>query len=585
MKLICQYEYGSPALLFPGTILMPMSALATMDDEQIRHCLRHECIHYRRGDQILNLLLSLLNAIYWFNPFIWLANRQIRRDMETACDSAAVKRMSASARHGYATLILGMFSQERHAQIVLSMAQESTRKMAERRIEGIYMKNKSKREARIIAVVLAVILLVCCFTTACQEGGPAESTDQAAATTALYTMVGAPKHWSLDTTALNGALNISADVDITLPKVSELPAATAVLSEFSQEDIENIIGVVLGKNLTFTETVTFTKESLEPIIEEIQQNLAKQEAGEVMSGVVYSEHDLDYYQRLYEDAPSESDLAVTDLAVETLSDAGNYLGVSVNTTVNGQAYAIRAGNTLSPDAVRVISISSGSCGAYFEGTYLDAPYGVTISMEEAAAQAKAIASQLTDELTLCYVAPTATTKKETERNWGWACVFMREINGCPTAYETTDVGTSMGNEIQNPVRYEKMVIVIDDKGVSSFTWENPMTITSIGNDNVAVLSYDEIASIALEQIASCWQYQIDGSVEDGGDPGATVVVTKVELGLMRVAKADGTGYDYIPVWNFFSEIEHTEAYIEKWGASRISLRRIASMRTEIPIRW
>ena len=33
-------------------------------------------------------LLSFLQAVFWFNPFIWLAFRQIRADMETACDSA-----------------------------------------------------------------------------------------------------------------------------------------------------------------------------------------------------------------------------------------------------------------------------------------------------------------------------------------------------------------------------------------------------------------------------------------------------------------------------------------------------------------
>jgi bla regulator protein BlaR1 len=93
IKLVCQYEYGSPALLFPRTILIPMDVLASMSDEQIKNCLRHECMHYKRFDHVMSLLLTLLNAVYWFNPFMWLASRVIRKDMETACDSAVVKRL------------------------------------------------------------------------------------------------------------------------------------------------------------------------------------------------------------------------------------------------------------------------------------------------------------------------------------------------------------------------------------------------------------------------------------------------------------------------------------------------------------
>jgi|AGTN01.3.fsa_nt_gi Antirepressor regulating drug resistance, predicted signal transduction N-terminal membrane component len=587
LRMVCQYEYGTPALLFPRTVLMPMDTLAAMDDGQVKNCLRHECMHYKRGDHAMSLVLSLLSAVYWFNPFVWLANHQIRKDMETACDSAVVRPMSPPARRDYATLVLGMFSRAKHTQIALSMAQESTKKMAERRIQGIFMRNKSKRGVRITAAVLAAVLLVCCFTTACQPTPEEEivigkgddlsgaivsasnEITQDTAGDALYALLGAPRHWNLQTTALGGKLNISADVDITLPGVSALPAATAVLRDFSQEEIESIVGTVLGDNLTFTETADYTKESLQQLIVEIQRNLAEQEAGGIMSeGVIYSESDLEYYQGLYDGAPSESELAKKDLTVETLTSYQSYRGVSVNTAMDGQAYAIRAGSALSPDVVRVITITTGTSAAYFGGTYLDAPYGVTLTKEEAAKQAQALASQLTDELTLCYIAPTAASKNETERNWGWACVFMREINGCPTAYESKDVGTDMEDETKNPVRYEKMVIVIDDQGLTGFTWENPMTVTSIDNENISVLSFDDIEQIALEQLANRFQYYVDE--RDGSDPGCTAVVTKVELGLMRVMKANSGEYYYIPVWNFFSNIAHTEAYIEKWGAKAVT---------------
>jgi hypothetical protein len=136
---------------------------------------------------------------------------------------------------------------------------------------------------------------------------------------------------------------------------------------------------------------------------------------------------------------------------------------------------------------------------------------------------------------------------------------MRAINGCPTAYATEDVGSSMESMEQNPVRYEKMVIVLDDQGVISFTWETPMNVTNIENENASVLSFDEISQRAVEQIAT--KYGEYGVVAEGN--GGTVNVSRVELGLMRVAKQDSADYYYLPVWNFFNTFEGN--YKEKPG--------------------
>ena len=74
---------------------------------------------------------------------------------------------------------------------------------------------------------------------------------------------------------------------------------------------------------------------------------------------------------------------------------------------------------------------------YF-GTVKLAPEGVSITQQRAEEQAKAIASQLTDELQLCYSAAVHGNDVN-DRKEGWACVFMRAINGFPTAFVSEDV--------------------------------------------------------------------------------------------------------------------------------------------------
>jgi hypothetical protein len=592
LRVCVQDGLKSPALTLSlkPRLLVPQSMLDSMSRQQTELGIRHELAHYKRGDHLMSLLLLMLRGVYWFNPFIWLAQKMILADMEAACDARATMGLEKQKRNLYVNTIIDLGS-DSYARYALGMSVGNSKKEMERRIRGMFKGRRSGRAAQLVTVLLVPLLLVTCFTTACQPTpeepvvvnkgqsldnyvaatpGITESDTaaQAADSDALYEKLGAPKHWTMETQEMDGKLNISADVDVELPAVDKLPAATAVLRAFSQEEINRIVETVLGSGLQFAEAVDFTKESLQAEILNIKQNLAEQEALKAAGkwpaeGTWYGEDSVKEYESRLAAAPAESELKPKDLSFETIDDYGQaYLGIRVRTTVDGQTYVIRAGDVVLPEAVHSIRIATN--GAYFDGTYLDAPYGVSLTKEDAATQAQAIAAKLTDELTLCYVVPTATSKIDTERNWGWACVFMREINGCPTAFATEDVGSSMESEEQKPIRYEKMVIVMDDLGMASFTWENPMTITSIDNADVAVKSFDEIAQAAVKQLAVFHKYAVQGDDGEYRDVGCTVHVTKAELGLMRVAKADSSEYYYIPVWNFYSDVEHSKEYQEKW---------------------
>jgi bla regulator protein BlaR1 len=157
----------TPALLIPHTILMPMENLVAMDETQVRFALRHELMHYKRRDHLVSVLLSVLQAVYWFNPFVWLAFRQMRLDMEVACDNAVVKTMSSREKSGYALLILSLFTRKT-CQRVLGLAQGNAKRVAEKRIRGIYMDEKSRPAVKAVSVIVTMLLLVGCFTTACQ---------------------------------------------------------------------------------------------------------------------------------------------------------------------------------------------------------------------------------------------------------------------------------------------------------------------------------------------------------------------------------------------------------------------------------
>jgi hypothetical protein len=79
---------GTWGILKPH-ILLPRSA-ETWSDLRIRVVLAHELAHARRRDWPVQVLAEAARAIYWFNPFFWLAARRLRAESEHASDDAVV---------------------------------------------------------------------------------------------------------------------------------------------------------------------------------------------------------------------------------------------------------------------------------------------------------------------------------------------------------------------------------------------------------------------------------------------------------------------------------------------------------------
>ncbi|MEN6471246.1 MAG: M56 family metallopeptidase [Clostridiaceae bacterium] len=163
--------FGGPVLLIPASMLETPSAL--------RFAFLHELTHHKRGDHLVNALLNLLRAVYWFHPAVHYAFSQMRADMEIACDHGVTRVLEPGEKKGYLTAILELFSYELHPQ--LGMAQFGTRYMARRRMKGAFMKEKTSVFSKLAAAFMCVLLAAGCFTTACQSAPPMEAEKSPAA--------------------------------------------------------------------------------------------------------------------------------------------------------------------------------------------------------------------------------------------------------------------------------------------------------------------------------------------------------------------------------------------------------------------
>lgn len=76
------------------------------EDAAIRYSLLHELTHFKRRDIWLKTLALWVNALHWFNPFLWYMTRLVERDTELACDEAALKRLPREEHAAYGKTIL-----------------------------------------------------------------------------------------------------------------------------------------------------------------------------------------------------------------------------------------------------------------------------------------------------------------------------------------------------------------------------------------------------------------------------------------------------------------------------------------------
>lgn len=88
-------------------VVLPTNKLDSLSETQLEHIILHELTHIRHGDLLSNYFICFVQAIFWFNPFVWVAFQQMRRDREAYCDWAVLNGLNNEAsRISYGETIL-----------------------------------------------------------------------------------------------------------------------------------------------------------------------------------------------------------------------------------------------------------------------------------------------------------------------------------------------------------------------------------------------------------------------------------------------------------------------------------------------
>lgn len=88
-----------------AVLLLPTRLACRIDAERRATLIAHELAHYRRGDHFVRWLELAATALFWWNPIVWLARRELREAEELLCDSWVVWVLP-DARRAYAAALV-----------------------------------------------------------------------------------------------------------------------------------------------------------------------------------------------------------------------------------------------------------------------------------------------------------------------------------------------------------------------------------------------------------------------------------------------------------------------------------------------
>lgn len=101
----------SPEVTEPGvwgtlrpTVVIPETMAESLSEAELDAVMMHELIHVSRWDNLISNLQMLFCCLFWFHPLVWLIDKELLLERESACDEKVVELGGA---HGiYASSLL-----------------------------------------------------------------------------------------------------------------------------------------------------------------------------------------------------------------------------------------------------------------------------------------------------------------------------------------------------------------------------------------------------------------------------------------------------------------------------------------------
>lgn len=348
----------------------------------------------------------------------------------------------------------------------------------------------------------------------------------------------------------NNGVEINVNAVIIVPPCNEFPIVKAVPAPFTQDMFEKITETLAKGNKVYLNDFQKTKEEWEDEYirrkaefqdaklhpEKYDDMLSEEEQEQLLQ---YLEEKIKIAPETLTEAEAEQEIDFTNKAIYLKVDLGKAEPATINIMND-------------PDnSIFSISYSNGNNKVYNKATN---------ALEYSEDEAVELARRTVSDLGINYMEPVHikqwfgyANELDTEPDSTfYEIVFGRIYEGISTNYDQI---TSANDDSEEDAAYssywdyEKLVVHIDDSGVSSIQWKGNMEMMEDVTIKTAadILPFDEIEDIFLKNIQMKHINMDNPTLEK-----VEINIDSISLGFTQVTARDQPGKFYlIPVWDFY----------------------------------
>ncbi|MDR8393131.1 TonB family protein [Aliifodinibius sp. S!AR15-10] len=158
------FGWNRPVIVIP--------AFLQKDPHKLRMAVRHELMHIKRGDFLVNGFVIAMKSLLWFHPLIHYFENEIREYREISCDSEVLTDRTIS-RKQYAQLLFELAPRkETYAGGIVSMSvNKSTLQKRIKTMKTLANNNRPVTRSLIVSLVLLTAISGVIACSDLQEGG------------------------------------------------------------------------------------------------------------------------------------------------------------------------------------------------------------------------------------------------------------------------------------------------------------------------------------------------------------------------------------------------------------------------------
>ena len=397
---------------------------------------------------------------------------------------------------------------------------------------------------------------------------------------ALLAALEVPERFTGDWTGVNDFVHVTADAEIVLPNADKIPTGSIGRRDFTQEDANNLMRVLLKGN-TLYEELGMTKQQALERLEQLQAMQRGEIPVDLDGGYDALPGAIERCAEYARTAPDGDERVPAETGFVSRSE--NLEEIRGWTEVDGKVMHFFVQNVSG-----FLDHASAFVDGYGDSNFSSAvaisliqnelpePLTVDFPLEDAIRQGDALMEELGFEQLVCDEAypvlftrsmPTAVSIDETddapsEENWksyilatGYELQYVRCVNGFPISWTPIRGGATPENESYSGAwHYEVITLDYTKDGLVYFYWESPHTEPVLQVEDTQLMPFDQIADIFAKMIMVKNSDVQVANERNGFDTVRNYDITKVKLGLMRIKAKDSFDEGLlVPVWDFWGE--------------------------------